>query len=202
MTQTFEFKPALLARPVRVEVDASGAVLRDAKGDVKGQFEFSAAQRLRFTGLHTARGVASRWFDVEHGAGRFRLTCNGSAADDPAEGHLAQYRGAVRAILLGIEARTPGLEVDLGTGRATRIAMFSIGLLALFFGALVPIGLLTQGSDGAESSFALIPSLMMLVVGVLLIVQFKPWAAGPRIPVAVLAEALTAGTSRAGEAAR
>jgi len=197
MPQTFEFKPAPFARPVQVEVDAQGAILRSAKGAVKARVEFSAAQRLRFAEMR-GRGTATRWFDVEHGAGRFRLGCNSAEADDPTKGHLGQYRAAVRAILLGVEARTPGLEVELDAGKGMRITMFTIGLFTGAFGLLVPLSAIFGGIEKDRVWGAMLPSLVMLGMGLFLTTRYKPWVPGVRAPAAALAEAL----GSAGEATR
>ncbi|MEZ6017087.1 MAG: hypothetical protein R3F49_18365 [Planctomycetota bacterium] len=189
MMQTFEFKPGPIARTVRVEVDGIGAAFHDGKGALRARVEFSAARHVRFAEL-SGRDMVTRWFDVEHGTGRFRIQCNSSALNEAGQRDLAQYRAAIRAILSGVAARSPEVQVELGTGKGTRIAMFSMGAAALLFAVGVPVVAMATGVASSKLLSALLPCLLMGFIGAVLMDRFRPWVPAATVPPAVLRDAL------------
>ena len=174
LPQTFEFKPAPVRRAVRVEVGETEAALRGHDGTEVSRLVFSSARSARFADI-AARGMKSRWFDVHGEGGRFRLQCNSSWGDDPKkDGDLAQYHGAVRAVLAGLEAHAPHVGIDIGPGRGTRVAMFSIGLLALAVAVVVA----TSTVDTSDVATPRLLAAVLGLAGVMLVARFRPW--GPR----------------------
>lgn len=188
MARVFEWKHLPIQRPSRLELDAVGAVLANHKGTIKARVEFATVRELRFASMGGGSGSTMRWFDIMHDAGRFRLQCNTSREDDPA---VASYKAAVGGILRGIEARKPGLEVDLGVGRATKTAMFLLGVAFVAMGVACPVGVIYLPKRFPVGG-GLFLAFATGLAGTMLMRRYSRPSNGPRASVADLARDLSA----------
>ncbi len=190
MTTTFEYKPAPMSRRVRVEIAEASATLRDADGSVVDHVEFGSAQDARYVEL-SQRDFTSRWLDIDHASGRFRIGCNTMRLATREDEDFGTYIGAARAVLTGLAQRAPHVDVAMGTGGRTRWAFFLSGTVAFLIGVGLPLAAWLTDVRTKKIMAGLFPSALLVLFGLFLMAVHSPFSPRPRVSTGDLAEALS-----------
>lgn len=198
---SFEFKPAPIRRAVRVEIVGSHVVLSDADGQAKDEIDLRQAADLNFAEI-TTRDTTTRWLDVDHPGGRFRIACNTLGTDVGPDADRDEFRAASAAVLHAVEHVVPGIEVTIGTRGRMRWAYFGLGVAALAVGLGLPLAALATGVRMEKLVAGLLPSGLLLLMGLFLTAAYRPWLPAPRVPASQLAMALMSPASPTDEEAR
>ena len=193
---SFEFKPAPVRRAVRIDVVGHRVVLSDADGQTKGEVDLRSATELNFAEI-TTRDTTTRWLDVDHSEGRFRIACNSLGTDVGPDADRDEFRAASAAVLHSAEQAVPGIEVTIGTRGRMRWAYFGLGVAALAVGLGIPIAALATGVRMEKLVAGLLPCGLLLLMGVLLTAAYRPWRPAPRVPASELSRALVPAASPA-----
>ncbi|MGB3627072.1 MAG: hypothetical protein WA989_14670 [Henriciella sp.] len=176
--QSFEFKAALLAGRKQWTLD-SGLITKDGEPFC----DLGRVDRALFAEM-TVRYTHSEWFDLFHGRTRYRITCNLPDGDE----HNMEFKRLVSAITTELAARDPDLPVAFGAGGGERKAMFTIGLLAFVFGAIILAALMMGGVRDSKAMFAMLFGGGFVLFGALTGWTSRPWASLPSLPASTARE--------------
>jgi hypothetical protein len=183
-TQSYTWKPALLANPDTLTLDGPNARLDDAWTLDLGTVEDAAFVNQTVKGNRMVR------LDLYTAEGRRSLGYNGAisgyAANPEAQAHLAACAATLRAL-----ARAkPELQIALGVIRGGRWGMFVVGLGTLTMALVLTVAMLVSGVSGDRLAIAAIPMVFLFAMGVILIYGNWPWRKRPRVQFTALAKTL------------
>ena len=154
----FDFKPALMGARCDVRVNETGAEM--SRG--------SHAQRVRFVDVTGARLVevsartSSTSLVLLHPEGKFVLQYAGQVSAAANDEDAAGYVRACVAILEGVAAVKPEVEVSFGGTVGLRATMAVLGIAMAVMGALVALIPLSEGPvDGEAITTALMVRIMV-----------------------------------------
>jgi hypothetical protein len=189
MEERFEYKAAPIGKERALLVGDELARMLDSSGQELARVRYGEVLAARFVESRTRYGV-SRRLDLDSGGTIFRVPMGVNAGSEPSQEPLASFYRGCAAVLTRVAQARPELEVELGESKAIRWVYFVLGLLAVALGLGLPIAALATGVAGDKVAGALIPSLLLLLIGALLTSSNRPGKPLPRVSVERLAGTL------------
>lgn len=172
MKGTIEYKPAVLAAPVAVEVGEERIELRAADGRVKKAVDVAAITSVRWHQSYAAR-IVTRRLDLVSERGTLTLQQTLPATAGASDPRLVAYVDAVRKALARITAARPDVEVELGGPAYLRWIGF-VTPLAIALVTLLPLNVLLGRRDAGDFWW-----LGALLAAVALFALYRAWRARP-----------------------
>ena len=177
MTQTFEYKPALLTSHLTVTVSDEG-VRREYNG-ISDTANWSDIATVRFAAIGTHVGESQELeFVMKDGR---KLSINRNDPDHRHEDkHDLTYRDMFLAVLKGLVQHRPDLQLRVGQKNTVQWILFLRGVSCILFA--LGIGIAVTGDGGSERG--LLPLGVMLVFGGMIAWSFHPFGPPLYIPPA------------------
>lgn len=174
MEQRFTYRPAPLAAPQTITVDATGVA-------VVGKW---ALRWDQVTGLRhysfPARGVEMLGFDLLYEGGAHSISLN--TVEQPGEGARATYEETLCAVL----ARVPGMPVVLRRAGWQGMVFFFIGVAAAVLATGIIGAAIATGVSTSRLIEAAVPMLMLLAFGGVVAWGNRPGRALPQVSAEML----------------
>jgi hypothetical protein len=176
----YGFKPALLRAELEFTLQDSVLTGPDWALDLRDVTAVSYAET-------SVRYVTNRYLELDANGQTRRVSQN---IDTGAEAAREPFSELVVAILRDVHALYPDMQVSYGMRGNARLGMFIVGVLSLGVGAGLPIAALATGVSGDRLLAALVPSLLLVLLGMGFGWGNRPWQAPPSVSLAKLIHSL------------
>lgn len=178
----FRYKPAPLSAVREVRLDGSDLWIADEEPVDLAQVDSVFLESYDLGD--------SRMLDLElfRGDERRSVAFNGGRRGYAGNADAQQHRAAVVAILRALAAARPDAQVTLGSPKGPSLAMFAIGLVSFIAGCGIGAGALASGRGASTVVGAVVPVVMLVLIGAALIIAHWPLAKRPVVGAGALAD--------------